>query len=48
MGPVDNQILELEHKYIGAARALLWQWGLLEYGQTAIAVAAVGLTLWAL
>jgi len=48
MGPVDNQIIALAPKDIGAARALLWQWGLLEYGQTAIAVAAAAAFLWAL
>ncbi len=48
MGPIDNQIIALAPKDVGAARALLWQWGLLEYGQTAIAVAAVAAFLWAL
>ena len=48
MGPVDNQIIALAPKDIGAARALLWQWGLLEYGQTAIALAAAAAFLWAL
>jgi hypothetical protein len=48
MGPVDNQIMALAGKDVGAARALLWQWGLLEYGQTAIALAAVATFLWAL
>jgi Domain of unknown function (DUF1772) len=48
MGPIDNQIIALAPKDVGAARALLWQWGLLEYGQTAIAVTAVATFLWAL
>jgi hypothetical protein len=48
MGPIDNQIIALAPKDVGAARALLWQWGLLEYGQTAIAVAAVATFLWTL
>ena len=48
MGPVNNQILALAPKDVGAARALVWQWGLLEYGQTAIAVAAAIAFLWAL
>src|ERR1700761_6570584 len=48
MGPIDNQISALAPRDIGAARALLSQWGLLEYGQTAIAVAAVATFLWAL
>ena len=48
MGPVNNQIIALAPREIGAARALLWQWGLLEYGQTAIAAAAAAAFLWAL
>ena len=48
MGPVNNQIIALAPKDVGAARALVWQWGLLEYGQTAIAVAAAAAFLWAL
>jgi hypothetical protein len=48
MGPVNNQILALAPKDVGAARALVWQWGLLEYGQTAIALAAAFAFLWAL
>lgn len=48
MGPVDNQIIALAPRDIGAARALLWQWGLLEYGQTVIALAATATFLWAL
>ncbi len=48
MGPVDNQIMALAGKDVGAARALLWQWGLLEYGQTVIALAAVATFLWVL
>jgi hypothetical protein len=48
MGPVNNQILALAPKDVPAARALVWQWGLLEYGQTAIALAAAFGFLWAL
>ena len=48
MGPVNNQIIALAPKDVGAARALVWQWGLLEYGQTAIALAAAATFLWAL
>ena len=48
MGPVNNQIIALAPRDVGAARALVWQWGLLEYGQTAIAVAAAATFLWAL
>jgi len=48
MGPVNNQILALVPKDLAAARVLVWQWGLLEYGQTAIAIAAAIAFLWAL
>ena len=48
MGPVNNQIITLAPRDIGAARALVWQWGLLEYGQTVIALAAAATFLWAL
>jgi len=48
MGPVNNQIIALAPKDVGAARALVWQWGLLEYGQTVIALAAAATFLWAL
>jgi hypothetical protein len=48
MGPVNNQIIALAPKDVGAARALVWQWGLLEYGQTAIAIAAAVMFLLAL
>jgi len=48
MGPVNNQIIALAPRDIGAARALVWQWGLLEYGQTVIALAAAATFLWAL
>ncbi len=47
MGPINNQIIALAPKDVGAARALVWQWGLLEYGQTAIALAAAATFLWA-
>ncbi len=48
MGPINNQIIALAPRDIGAARALVSQWGLLEYGQTAIALAATAAFLWAL
>jgi hypothetical protein len=48
MGPLNNQIIALAPKDVGAARALVWQWGVLEYGQTAIALAAAATFLWAL
>ncbi len=40
MAPLNNQILTLKSGDVGAARALVRQWGLLEYGQTAIALVA--------
>ncbi len=48
MAPVNNQILTLAPRDIGAARVLVRQWGLLEYGQTAIGLAASAVYLWAL
>ena len=47
MAPLNNQILTLTSKDVGAARALVRQWGLLEYGQTAIGLAASVVYLWA-
>ena len=44
--PSTTRILALAPKDVGAARALVWQWGLLEYGQTAIALAAAIAFLW--
>jgi hypothetical protein len=48
MAPMNNQILTLSPRDIGAARALVRQWGLLEYGQTAIGLVACAVYLWAL
>lgn len=48
MAPLNNQILTLQPRDVGAARALVRQWGLLEYGQTAIAIVASVLFLWML
>jgi hypothetical protein len=48
MAPVNNQILTLAPRDIGAARALVRQWGLLEYGQTAIGLLACGVFVWAM
>ena len=48
MSPLNNQILALAPRDVGAAQALVRQWGLLEYGQTVIALAASALFLWAL
>jgi hypothetical protein len=48
MSPLNNQILSLAPRDIGAARVLVRQWGLLEYGQTAIGLVACAVFLWAL
>jgi len=48
MAPLNNQILALTSNDVGAARALIRQWGLLEYGQTAIGLASAVIYLWAL
>ncbi len=48
MAPIDNQIIALAPSDIGAARELVRQWGMLELGQTALAVVATGVFLWAL
>ena len=48
MAPLNDQILTLAPRDIGAARLLVRQWGLLEYGQTAIGVFACAAFLWAL
>ena len=45
MGPLNNQILALAPRDLGAVRALVRQWGVLEYGQTALAVVAALLFL---
>ena len=47
MAPVNNQILTLAPRDIGAVRTLVRQWGLLEYGQTALGVVACAVFLWA-
>lgn len=48
LAPLNNQILSLQPRDVGAARELVRQWGLLEWGQTAIGIIATGLYLWAL
>lgn len=48
MSPLNNQILTLAPKDVGAARALVRQWGVLEWGQTGIAIVASGVFIWAL
>ncbi|HEY3719402.1 MAG TPA: DUF1772 domain-containing protein, partial [Roseiarcus sp.] len=48
MAPMNNQILNLLPRDVGAARALVRQWGLLEYGQTGIGLVASAVYIWAL
>ncbi|MFZ1962571.1 MAG: DUF1772 domain-containing protein [Roseiarcus sp.] len=48
MAPLNDQILTLAPRDIGAARVLVRQWGLFEWGQTGIGVAACLVFLWAL
>jgi len=48
MAPLNNQILSLQPRDVGAARALVRQWGLLEWGQTGVGLISTGLYLWAL
>jgi hypothetical protein len=48
MAPLNDQILTLAPRDIGAARVLVRQWGLLEWGQTGIGLAACLVFLWAL
>jgi hypothetical protein len=48
MAPLNNQILALRGPDVGAARALVRQWGLVEAGFAAIGVLAVAVFLWIL
>ncbi len=48
MAPLNNQILSLRGQDVGAATALVRQWGLIESGFAAIGVIAVAVFLWAL
>ena len=48
MAPLNNQILALRGSDVGAARALVRQWGYIEAGFGAIGVAAVAMFLWIL
>jgi hypothetical protein len=48
MSPLNNQILTLKGGDVAAARALVRQWGQLEYGQTGLALAATVVFLWTL
>ena len=46
MAPLNNQILALRGTDVGAARALVRQWGYIEVGFAAIGVLAVAMFLW--
>lgn len=48
MAPLNNQILSLRGKDVGAAKALVRQWGMVESGFAAIGILAVAMFLWAL
>jgi hypothetical protein len=48
MAPLNNQILALRGTDVGAARALVRQWGYIEVGFAAIGVVAVAVFLWIL
>ena len=47
MSPLDNQVRSLRGGDVGAARALVRQWGIVESGLTAIGTVAVLVFLWA-
>ena len=46
MTPLDNQIRALRGRDVGAARALVRQWGLVESGLTGLGLLAVALFVW--
>jgi hypothetical protein len=46
MSPLDNQIRSLRGSDVAAARALVRQWGLVEYGLTGLGLTAVALFVW--
>ena len=48
MAPLNNQILALRGSDVGAARALVRQWGFVETGFAAVGVLAVAMFLWIL
>ncbi len=48
MAPLNNQILALRGPDVGAARALVRQWGFVEAGIAVIGVLAVAMFLWIL
>jgi Domain of unknown function (DUF1772) len=47
MSPLDNQVRSLRGGDVGAARALVRQWGIVESGLTALGGIAVLVLLWA-
>jgi hypothetical protein len=47
MSPLDNQVRSLRGGDVGAARALVRQWGIVESGLTGIGAIAVLVFLWA-
>ena len=47
MSPLDNQVRSLRGGDVGAARALVRQWGIVESGLTALGAVAVLVLLWA-
>ena len=47
LSPLDNQVRSLRGGDVGAARALVRQWGIVESGLTGIGVVAVVVFLWA-
>jgi Domain of unknown function (DUF1772) len=47
MSPLDNQVRSLRGGDVGAARALVRQWGIVESGLTALGGVAVIVLLWA-
>ena len=47
MSPLDNQVRSLRGGDVGAARALVRQWGIVESGLTALGGVAVLVLLWA-
>ena len=47
MSPLDNQVRSLRGGDVGAARALVRQWGIVESGLTALGAVAVLVFLWA-
>ncbi len=47
MSPLDNQVRSLRGGDVGAARVLVRQWGIVEFGLTALGAVAVLVLVWA-